>query len=319
MMRHYYTAGFIVVAVLTSGSVAPAVAGNVTADGKDIEIKTRGGLEIKTEDGDYVAIDGRIQLDYNVYDGVINKVEGETGSDIFFRRARIRIHGQANGWGYKASYNLIDGGSIDQLNISYEGWGDTVELTFGQQKENFGLEDTGSSKWITAIERSMPSNAFSIDKNIGVQLHGATDLVTYSVGAFKESIDADDNSLDYGLTGRLVVRPVYTDDLLIHLGAGFSTRDGELDSFGSRLGVRGGEDKTANQIAAEYDDSDAFDDELQLWNLEVEALFGPYHFMAEYFSGELQGIDATPDIEASGYYLQTGWVVTGESRDYKKK
>ncbi len=313
-MRHHNTAAFIAAAVLASGSVA---AGNVTSDGRDLEIKTRGGLKIKTEDGDYVAIDGRIQLDFNGYDGVINKVAGETGSDIFFRRARVRIVGQAKGWSYKVSYNLIDGGSIDQMNVSYEAWSDIVELTFGQQKENFGLENTGNSKWITAIERSMPANAFSIDKNIGVQLHGANDMITYNVGVFKESIDAEDNSLDYALTGRIVVRPAYTDDLLVHLGAGFSIRDGEFDSIGARLGVRGGEDKTANQIAAEYENVDAIGDELQLWNLEVATLFGPYHFMAEYFSGKLHGADASPDIKATGYYLQGGWIVTGESRDYK--
>ncbi|MGI9293022.1 MAG: hypothetical protein ACR2PS_03490, partial [Pseudomonadales bacterium] len=58
------------IAVLTAVMTAPAVAGTVTSDGADIVIKTKGGLEINTVDGDYgVKISGRIQLDYNTFDG----------------------------------------------------------------------------------------------------------------------------------------------------------------------------------------------------------------------------------------------------------
>lgn len=39
--------------------------------------------------------------------------------------------------------------------------------------------------------------------------------------------------------------------------------------------------------------------------------------MVEYFDAELSGAKAGPDIEANGYYLQAGWIVTGERRAYK--
>lgn len=315
-MAHYNPAVIATAAILALGSVAAASAGSVNSDGSDIKIKTKGGFEAKTKDGKYsMAIGGRIQLDYNHYDGVINEVEDETGSDIFFRRARIQIDGKAKDWSYKVSYNLTDTGSIDALFVSYEGWGKLTEVTFGQQKEYFGLEDSGSSKWITAIERSLPANAFSVGKNVGIRLHGANDLITYSVGAFKENVDADDNSLDYALTGRLVVRPLNTKNAVVHLGAGFSLRDGEFDALGARLGVRGGEAGTANQVEAQYDEGVA--DESQLWNMEAAVLFGPWHVMAEYFAAKLSAVEDGPDIEATGYYLQAGWIVTGERRAYK--
>src|SRR5690606_41773621 len=88
---------------------------------------------------------GRIQADYNDYDGVINAVPGEDGSDLFFRRARIELKGHAQDWGYFLSYNLTSSGSIDQANATYPGWGSLANLTIGQQKEDFGLDDTGSS------------------------------------------------------------------------------------------------------------------------------------------------------------------------------
>lgn len=309
--------GKLISLAVAAAVTAQAQAGTVTSDGADIVIKTKGGFEAKTVDGEYsFKIGGRMQLDYNSYDGVINKEEGETGSDLFFRRARIEIKGKIQDWGYAASYNLTDSGSIDQLNATYLGWGEQALLTFGQQKENFGLEDTGSSKWITAMERSLPASAFDTGNTLGIKLHGANDLLTYSVGVFKEAIDSEDNSLDTAVTGRFVVRPINTDDALVHLGVGFTKRDGEFDEIGARLGVRGGEDKTANKVKVEYN-SGLIGDEMEAWNFEAAANMGPVHLMAEYFDGEVSGPSGTPDMEADGYYFQAGWIVTGESRSYK--
>jgi len=307
------TAMAVAIAAVTA---AAAQAGTVTTDGADIVIKTKGGIEAKTADGTAsFKLGGRIQLDYNGYDGVINSVPGEDGSDIFFRRARLEVKGHYHDWAYLMSYNLTDSGSIDQIHTTYQGWGDMAQLTFGQQKENFGLEDTGSSKWITAIERSLPASAFDTGNNVGAKLHGANDFVTYSAGIFKQDLD-DENDLDTAATARLVVRPMYGDDGLIHLGVGYTTRDGEFTQLGSRLGVRGGDDGTAARIRGRYTGG-AVADELEAWNGELAASFGPFHAMAEYFDGEISGANGAPDIEADGYYVQAGYILTGESRSYK--
>lgn len=300
----------------TVGFSASAAAGEVTSDGSDLVLKTKGGFEIATADGDYsFKLGGRMMLDYNSYDGVINTVEGETGSDLFFRRARLEVKGKAKDWSYYVSYNLTGSGSIDQLNASYNGWGKMSVLTIGEQKENLGLDDTGSSKWITGVERAMPANAFDTGNNVGLKLHGANSRLTYSIGVFKESVEADDNSLDTALTGRLVFRPLQSDDSVVHLGIGASVRDGEFDSLGARLGVRGGEDRTANRSRVRYSGGIA-GDEQQIYNVEAAAAFGPAHLQFEYFSAEVSGANA-PDLEADGYYLQAGWTLTGEQRSYK--
>ncbi len=293
--------------------------GEVSSDGPDLVLKTKSGFEIATADGDYsFKLGGRIMLDYNHYDGVINRQEGETGSDVFFRRARLELKGKAKDWSYVMSYNLTGGGSIDQLHASYTGFGEAAMLTFGQQKEDFGLDDTGSSKWITGIERAMASDAFDTGNNVGIKLHGANNQFSYSIGMYKESIDAGDNSLDTALTGRIVYRPIMNDDLLVHLGAAFTQRDGEFDSLGARLGVRGGEDGTANRGRVRYN-GDINGDEQQAMNIEAAAVFGPGHLQFEYFSADVSGATAAPDLEASGYYVQAGWVLTGEQRSYKTK
>lgn len=292
-------------------------AGTVITDGPDIILKTKGGLEARTSDDRFsFKVGGRIQLDYNDYDGVINKAVGSDGSDIWFRRARLELSGHYDDWGYLMSYNLTEDGSIDQLNISYGGWGDLATVTFGQQKEDFGLEDTGSSKWTTAIERSLPANAFDTGNNIGVKLSGSNSFITYSVGVFKQDVDGQ-NDLDTATTGRFVFRPMNSEDGLIHVGVGYTQRDSDNGFSGieSRLGVRGGENKTATKVSAGYLVGIA--DEMTAMNIELAASFGPVHMMAEYFDGELSGVGGAPDLEADGYYAQVGWILTGESRSYK--
>lgn len=296
-----------------------ANAGTVTTDGADIIIKTKGGFEAKTADGDYsFKIGGRAMVDFNSYDGVINKEEGETGSDLFFRRARLEMKGHIKEWKYGISYNLTGGGSIDQLKTTYTGFGKLANITVGEQKENFGLDDTGSSKWIAGVERSFVSDAFDTGNNMGVKLHGANDFLTYSLGVFKESIEDADNSLDVATTGRVVVRPIYENGTVLHIGAGFTQRDGEFEDISSRLGVRGGEDKTANKLKAAF--AAGMGSELTAHNIEVAYASGPLQIMAEYFDGEIEApnnVAGSDDIEVDGYYVQASYFLTGENRKYK--
>lgn len=303
---------------LLSAATGLASAGTVTSDGQDLVIKSKGDLGVETADGkNSFAIGGRIQVDYNSYDGVINKgAEGETGSDLFFRRARLALKGKIDGvWKYKMQFNVneADGGDVEDLYIAYTGLGSLAQLTLGQQKEPFGLEELTSSKYITAIERSMPTNAYAPGRNVGLKLNGHQGMMTYAVGAFRQG-NGPDNEMDLALTGRVTAAPIASGSNVVHLGAGFSQRDGEFNDINARLGVRGGAGKTANKYAASYISGDA--DEQQVWNIEGAVVSGPVHVQAEYFDSSLSGRNGAPDLDSSGYYAQAGWFLTGESRPY---
>ncbi len=280
--------------------------------------------EVASDDGDYsLSVGGRIQLDYNRYEDVINKNSFDTDEEWFYRRVRLELKGKIKDFKYAFSTNHLDSAednwdedSVDKAYLTYTGWGKKALLTVGQQNEYFGLEDTGSSKWTTAIERSMPTNAFETGDNRAVKFHGNTDMYTYSIAyVFDENVNEDNDALDHAWTGRFVVRPIMEEDRMVHLGAGYTRRDGDFDAFDARLGIRGGHNKQANKVSAEYVDGIA--DEMEVWNVEAAASLGPVHLMAEYFDGELDGKGANSNIDADGYYLQAGWIVTGESRSYK--
>ena len=238
------------------------------------------------------------------------------------------MKGYAADWKYELSYNLgiddIESG-VDQLHATYTGFGKLFNIQFGQQKENFGLEDTGSSKWITAIERSLVANAFDAGQNVGIKVHGANDLLTYSLGVFKDDID-DNNDVDTAVTGRVVVRPIYNDDMLLHIGAGFTDREVDVDdgsdgfdAIDTRLGVRGGSFGEATKYEAVFDSG--VGEDASFYNVELAFASGPFHFMAEHYEGEIdapESVADSDDLEMDGYYAQLGWILTGESRSYKK-
>jgi phosphate-selective porin OprO/OprP len=282
--------------VLALAIAAQVNAGTVTSKGDDIVISTKSGLKVATADGDKsFAVGGRIQWDYANID-----VNGENViNDTYIRRARVFFKGHNGDWAYKAQYNLDDnrgilkrkGGVVEDLYIRYTGFGKAANITVGKQKAPFGLEQLTSSKDITSLERSASTSLFTAGRHVGLQLHGTTGMFSYGIGAFeadKEIVDsdgeffdrADDDSASIAAVGRVTAAPINEDGSVLHFGVGFIEAPDDSQNFRLK----------------------------DVYNLEVAGVAGPFHFQAEYFDG----------TDADSYYAQAGWVLTGESRPYKK-
>lgn len=90
----------------------------------------------------------------------------------------------------------------------------------------------------------------------------------------------DGKDEDNGFAGRVAYAPIKSDNSTLHLG--FSYKDTEeQDAFG----------------------------------LEAAAVTGPFHIQAEYFDAEELDNGIGNDID--GFYVQAGYVITGETRPYK--
>ena len=266
-------------AIAAMGVAAGAAAGTVTSDGADLVIKTKGGLEVATTDKEYsIKVGGRIQYDYNRAEE--NGVADEDQFDV--RRARLFVSGTIKDWSYKSQFN-VDSGGAEDLYIRYNGWGKQAKLTVGRQKMPFGLEELTSSKDISMLERSAITEAYAIGRADGVQLSGKNGAFTYAISGFEADVtddgaDADGNGDDFGLAARGTFAPINEGDTVVHVGVAYQNRNDDLDAFG----------------------------------VELAGVLGPLHGQFEYVDADLGSAG-----DADGYYVQVGYVITGEQRPYK--
>jgi phosphate-selective porin OprO/OprP len=267
-------------------------AGTVTSKGSDIVVSTKSGISVKTVDGkSSFGLGGRIQWDYNRAEYQPAAGGDAVDEDNFgVRRARIYTKGHFGDWGYKAQFNIgedgADAGDVEDLYITYNGWGDIAKVTIGRSKAPFSLEELTSSKDISILERGAATELFAIGRGEGLKLNGKKDMFTYGFGIFEGGNATDDDNLaadTITAVGRVTAAPINADGTVLHLGLGFQQSD---------------DDGQASLKDA--------------YNVEVAGTIGAFHAQAEFFDGET--LDGT-DVDS--FYVQAGWILTGESRPYK--
>jgi len=271
-------------------------------EGDEVTVKTKGGLVI--EAGEYsVQLGGRIQFDYNY--ATLNDVADE--DDFGIRRARIYVKGDiGDDWSYKAQFNVGEnnGGSPEDLYISYGGWGKAANLTIGKQKVQFGLEEVTSSKDITALERSGMTEQYAAGRQNSVRLHGELGGAFYSVSAFE---DGDATGDDFGLAGRVAFNPINDDNMLVHVGLGYISR-GESSRRG---GYQSGLCSDPSRPCLPLGSSRGGGGDSTATGIEFAANMGSFSIQSEFFDSEENGVDR------DGYYVQASYILTGETRPYK--
>ena len=209
-----------------------------------------------------------------------NKAEknGVVDEDGFnLRRGRVYASGKiGNGWSFKTQFN-VNGDGAEDLYLRYGGWGKAATITIGKQNMPFGLELMTSDKDISVLERSAITERFAIGRAEGIQFHGnLTGNQTYGVGVFTDDVNQEKNGEETGFAARYTIAPYKTDTSVLHFGLAFK----------------------------DIEDASAI-------GFEAAATSGPFHIQAEYVNGE----EADND-DLSGYYVQAGYVLTGESRPY---
>jgi phosphate-selective porin OprO/OprP len=293
------------------------------------------GFRIESEDGLFeLKFGGRIHLDaaYVAADDDLNDWAKANppppppdaprgnlrGFGAEVRRARLFMQG-----------NLYEHG-IFKLDLAFEGAEVTPkDIWVGLRRvpvvgvaqaghfiEPFSLERLTSSNFLTFTERSLPTNAFNPDRNLGIAFHNNAfnKRMTWSVGGFTET-DEDrrevSNQSNYNVTARVTGAPFYADGgrKLVHLGVSYSHKfiNGDIQ-FDSRE-VELSEDLVdTGPIPANGTD---------LLSLELAAVLGPLSLQGEWMSSWVDQV-AGPDLYFTGAYAQVSWFVTGEHRPYKK-
>lgn len=282
---------------LTAAEAAELYAKHGSGAKKGSKVTTKGGFKLSSRDGKYtVKVGGRIMYDYNRAE--LNGVADEDQFDS--RRGRLYLHGTLlSDWEYRTQFNIIasSSGTPDHLYIRYKGF-DIGDVTIGREKNPFGLEWQTSSKDISFLERTGISEAYMGGFVEGVSFKGGSKDFTYKIAAHSVDLDgqfdADDVEVDvmkgefvnapeqdledFGYGARFTYAPINEGGSLVHLGLGYRA-------------VEGGNNVTG---------------------IELATVIGAFHAQAEFFDAETE-----VNIDADGYYIQLGYVLTGQSRPYK--
>lgn len=330
---------------------AQAFAGTVTTDGTDIVIKTKGGLEVGTTDKAFsFKLGGRLQADYGRFDGLYTR-NGDTGDAAYFRRAYLELSGVAyTDWAYAVAYDFSENsgngnstsngsssqpsGNFDEASISYTGF-NPITIRFGRFDPDFGLEKATSSKWVTALERSAMNEvidwANTHQDGLGVQLQALISNYAY-VSTSLASKDANDDEGDSvkQFNARAVFAPMAEAGNVLHFGANFARRNlddvaGADVRYRSRLGMRGVDTNGGNSsgnlgnraVLSGTNSATSFWDDDSAYGLEAAYATGPFSLQGEWMKRETKSAGTQSDLEATGFYVQAAYTLTGEARGYK--
>ncbi len=281
-----------------------------------LNIKTKGGLEIASYDGQFAfELGGRLMLDMVHYDESLNTL----GDGTELRQARIDMEGSIYAdWAYEFAVDFADKNvDIKDAYISYMGFY-PMQLQIGHFKEPFGLERLTSSKYISFMERGL-LNEFTPGRNIGVGVRQYQDSWTFAGGIFGEAFDGDADSEGnegWAVTGRLTYSPWHNDLSTLHFGGALSRRwtsDEDTVKFDARPESHITDVKYLNTGKLSNTDS------VDLIGLEAALVSGSWSLQSEYVLAKLNRDDGFSEPEFSGWYLFGSWFLTGESRNYKFK
>ncbi|GIZ11514.1 OprO/OprP family phosphate-selective porin [Pseudomonas sp. NCCP-436] len=324
-MIRKHLAGFAASALALAVS-AQAFAGTVSTDGPDLVIKTKGGLEVATTDKAFsFKLGGKLQWDATQFDGLMAADQNKPFDDTFntfIRRGEISLEGTAYSdwdWGLRLSYDDTDTTEVDRAFIAYTGL-DAGTFTIGRFGGDYGLENTTSSSWITAIERPFMYDFLNGDEDtkFGVNFKHSGDNygLMAQIGHYDTYESADSgNDEAYGYTLRAHWAPYLNGTDVIHLGANYhsSNPDDDRARARTRMGIR-----SDNDFRLTFGDVRVADKDVE-WVLESGAQFGAFRAQAEYFQRQISGENQAgvkSDVDLSGYYAQVSYMFNGV-RQYK--
>ena len=279
----------------------------------EYEINLDSGIKVSSRDKQFaMKIGGRIQADGAWY----GEDDSQFGSGSEIRRARIYLQGTFyQDWKYKLQYDFVDSGTdgIRDAYLAYTGL-EGVKFIAGQSKTPFSVESQNSSKHILFTERSLAS-ALSPGRRLGFAVGSFHQQWTAVAGVFGDNADTEGGDEDegWGFNGRATYAPFYEEGKFWMLGA-----SGEYRHLGGEQRLRYKTQPETHIAGVNLVDTGIMTDVDHYWTVGVEstAVYGPFSTQAEYHRSMVDRSNHnSPDF--SGWYVQAGYFLTGESRQYK--
>ncbi|MEN8779664.1 MAG: porin [Desulfobacterales bacterium] len=198
----------------------------------------------------------------------------------------------------------------------------------GNMKEPVSLSELTSGKFITFMERPLPTLAFTPGRNIGIMAQNAIldSRMTWAAGGFwntgsqsnvGETKDAISQSHGYNFAVRITGLPLNEDKgrKLLHLGLSYSHQFRRNDASDAELEYKPRPETylTDDRLV----DTGTFDpDSVDLINPELAIVAGPLSFQGEYFLN-IADAPSAGSLRFWGFYIFGSYFLTGESRTYQ--
>jgi len=167
-----------------------------------IPLHAAGITVYKGDNGEYVKLGGRIQIQYYRDD----PDSGSSTDEVFFRRLRPYVEGSLHP-DWKGKFQMDFGKAEDENEVAikdaymqYKGY-ENMKVTFGNANFPFSREFLTSSKKQQLVERTFVGdhNYGTPDRNIGLHLTGHSDdkRISWGASAASASVDPDNKKLDF--------------------------------------------------------------------------------------------------------------------------
>ncbi len=291
------------------------------ADRKDLNVHWDNGLAMTTEDESiHLELGGRMMMDWafiHQNQDLFNYLGEQPSQSTEFRRLRLYHSGEFHKRiGYKVQFDFAGGKAEPKdVYLSFNDIPFAGKIKVGHYFEPFGLEQNTSSKYITFMERSL-TGTFTPGRNPGLSVTNAVfdNRLGWTIGAFKAAGDlARSRNLEknINLTGRLFGLPVDKgENKLIHLGIEGSYRDFYFDEVTYKS-------KPETHLAYYYVNTGVMKpvESAVYTNYNLAGVWGPFSLQGEYMTIYGNGFGG---YTFNAYYGMLSYMVTGESRNYKK-
>jgi phosphate-selective porin OprO/OprP len=210
-------------------------------------------------------------------------------------------------------------------------------LRFGNFKTFNSLDQLNSSNYRTFQETPAFVEAYGIDRQIGAGVIYAKDHYTLAAGIFGPFSSNDERWLEDVKTGsaRITLAPINRDvngvHQVVHVGASWRQREqaeylrspsggtSTLNPLNDQLfqyRARGADLHLADRFVS----TPAIFDRDTFWGLEGLIIWQSFHVQAEYtqLEAEISPLFVGSDPTYTGWYVDAGWFITGETQSYSK-
>ena len=250
---------------------------------------------------------GRIMIDYNNANGENSSLDL---SDTELRRLRVNGSGNlAKNVKYKAEINTNDSEEInfEDAYIQWAPTGGKWNIKAGQFKTPNSLDEATSSRFMSTIERAGFTDAFELNRRLGIAVNSKGSTYTFSAGVFGDNLLNLDDQQSMAVAARGTYNPIKTDETIVHLGASVRYRDQKETASDLRYRQR-----AYAHIPSRIISTGRLAQKDTLIGVEAAALHNNFWTAGEYAVTKANCAVCTSNPNLSGGYLEAGMFFGGK-------